>query len=430
MIAPGHWAQLSMSMRDRDGRPLGETKAGPERMCAVPLELRVCPYPGSRHQHERPMNLSALKQVSSSWRGILGGVAFLHRLHRARAGAGALRLADVWRIGNMTNALADFAFLRAWRPLRDGELPSVAGALYKITLGVTSTSAAAWFDGVAPFGAIVDADFLYEYADRYGQLIGPEQVCGGSEAMIKELLRVVLDGLPAFEAGEIACVAGDEARFQRFCDDSASLRLLRYGFDRIDAALRAGLAFELGEPWESALAGDLAGDVRLRRFVALDDAGRLAVLDDLFEGLADERFSVGAGLAATASALRSGWLDEREADPELAARAVDASAPARSLSPAARTTLARYLGRYLLVEKLLAAAVKRLKTRICEDLGVAPGSAQARQRGLDDFQPVRSSRPSMRRVLAEQLGIAVAADGFSVTVTCPGSPPEAPAPPG
>ena len=118
----GALAGRTMLMRDREGRPLGEHKAGAERMQGIATELRTCPYRGSRYHHALPMNVSALRQVTAHWAEVLGGLAYLRDLHHAWAGPATVRLIDVWRVGHLTSCIADFAFARTWNAYDDGEL--------------------------------------------------------------------------------------------------------------------------------------------------------------------------------------------------------------------------------------------------------------------------------------------------------------------
>ena len=416
-------ATRTMLMRDREGRPLGEAKAGAARMSGVPFELRTCPYPGSRHRHPHPMNLSALKQVSAHWQGVLGALAYLHDQHRRAAGASPPCIVDVWRVGHLTNALADFAFMRTWKPVADGELPATIGALYKVSLGVASTSLGAWAAGAVTFTTPTSVDFLLDHAERHGQLIGPEQVCGGTAAMISELLAVALEGgPPRTGAREAAEVVDDEVRFRRFCDATAALRLLRIAFERLDASLRWQLAAETGSELDAdarrALVGELHPEAPLTRFATLDREAQLAVLDDLLAQLADERFPACAGLAAGARALRDGWVREQEVAAVPVAAVVAASGAARALPVAARGRLRRGLARYLWIEQASAALVRELKATVAATLGIDLAAPIARERGLIGFVPARPARPSMRAALRDVFGIAIAAPDGEVTVTC------------
>ena len=407
-------------MRDRDGRPLGESKVGPDLMRDVPYQLRTCPYPGSRHKHARPMNSSALKQVSRNWKGILGSIDHLHRLYRARAPSASLRISDVWRIGCMSQALADFAFLRAWRSYADGELPATIGALYKTTLGVTSTGAGIWTDGQAAFTATANAHDLYDYVERYGQLIGPDEVCGGSEAMLKELFEVVIHGATDRSApGELVDVIGDEHLFHGFCDATSALRLLRFALERMDAALRWQLALELEahlpRSTQSAVAGDLVHDARLGRFLALPAEEQAGVLEEILGQLEDPRF-LPAELLATANTVRDAWSEPAETCATPVEHALDVGGASAHLPPAARQIVTAHAARYVALERAAASAVAQLKARIAEQLGVAPDGEFARARGLLDFVPTSPSRPSMRHALRYTFGIGVSAPRCQVVV--------------
>src|SRR5262249_35167785 len=61
----------------RDGRPIGEGKVPKERRPrGVPFELRPCPYPGRRSevQPDRPMNVSAMTRIVSTFPEALGAL--------------------------------------------------------------------------------------------------------------------------------------------------------------------------------------------------------------------------------------------------------------------------------------------------------------------------------------------------------------------
>ncbi|MDQ3363823.1 MAG: hypothetical protein M3680_00120 [Myxococcota bacterium] len=411
----------AMLMRDAEGRPLSEGKAGPDRMAGVPFALRTCPYPGSRHHHARPMNLSALRQVSAHWDGVLGAVAYLRELHRQSAGTGISCIADVWRIGHMTSSIAELAFMRTWRPIGDRELPATIAAMYKVTLGVTSTSLKAWSDVAVRFTSPASVDFLIDYAERHGQLIGPDQVCGGSETMIRELLAVVVDGGASGDGGRIATtVVGDEAAFRRFCNATAGLRFLRFALERLDAALRRRLASEVGaelsEAGREALIGDLDPGLPVARFALQPHGAQLAMLGDIVGQLADERFACTAGLGAGARALLDAWTGKPRNRTVSVDAVVAASPLARVLSPSSRDQLARCAAHHVELERIAAPLARALKVAVAETLGVSLADPGARELGLVAFVPIRAGRPSMRHALREVFGIVVDAPDGDVTI--------------
>lgn len=361
----GALAGRTMLMRDREGRPLGEHKAGAERMQGVATELRTCPFRGSRYHHALPMNASALRQVTAHWAEVLGGLAYLRDLHHAWAGSGTVRLIDVWRVGHLTSCIADFAFARTWNTYRDGELPAPIGALYKVSLGIASTCFRAWLDRAAAFERDTSADFLLDFAETHGQLIGRDQVCSGSVAMIREMLAIALHGddgrHPRTQARGVVV---DELRFRLFVHATAALKFLRYAFERQDAAMR----------WDLAVADELDARSVLTSFALADDAARLTMLDELFAPVIDPRCD-GTALQPFVARIRACWGAQRVTEPQTA------------------------IARYLELEAEHATLTKLLKRRVAESLGIDPDGPLALERGLVRFVPIREGRPSLRRAL-------------------------------
>jgi len=414
-------ATRTMFMRDDEGRPLGEHKAEEVRPTGTPFDLRVCPYPGSRHHHELPMNLSALKQALAHWPGILGTVAHLHRLHRRSAGSAPLTVGDSWRIGNMCGAIADFVFMRNWQTYGDGQIPAVLGSLYKITLGVTSTSLTAWIDRLATFSTPVSARMLFDYAEANQQLIGAHQVCAGPETLILELLDVVINGADDKQPGpEVLDAIGDHDKFLHFCKATAALRLLRFIVERIDAILRTQLGAELGGALSERGRALFSVDPSswLIRFTTLDEQERARLLEDLFAQLTDARFAPSPACIEGGRALREAFRRASEEDSLPIEELVGMSDAARVLSTTERRTATRSLARYVQIERISAAIVKMLKAELADVLGIDLESPLARERGLVEFVPTRMSRPSMRAAYREVFAIDISAPAGEVTLGC------------
>jgi hypothetical protein len=375
-------------MRDDEGRPLGESKAPAEQLCGVPLELRACPYADSRHNHARPMNVSALKQMLAHWEEVLGGIALLRSLYCAGLKRERLLLIDVYRIGGLTSFLADFAFLRAWAPLGDHELPAAVAALYKAPLGITLTTSAMWADGAARFDSPIAADALYDYADQHGHFIGAHQVCGGPVALIKEVLRLVVDGtgMPGNSSATEAVIA-DRQRFMQFARGASSLGLLRLALDRLDAGMGLDLARVLAaDPAAPAWPETVRQKMRVARYLGLDLAARLDVLDELLTHAAD-RPNGCADLGPATQAIRTAWARPLgDATPSIA-EVVAASPRARLLRPQTVEAVGQHLGRFCAVEHGFAVLVRLLKESIADALGVEQAHPQARELHLVGYVP-------------------------------------------
>src|SRR5215831_141702 len=57
---------------DADGRQVGENNVTPRTLFLdLPTQRRLCSYPGSRYQHDLPMNITAMKHMAKRWPELL-----------------------------------------------------------------------------------------------------------------------------------------------------------------------------------------------------------------------------------------------------------------------------------------------------------------------------------------------------------------------
>src|SRR6516162_5753052 len=68
---------------DVAGRPIGEGRSAAIQQ--VPTAMQSCPYAGSRHHHAKPMNVSALRQITPLWHKIVTLLSWLSQRQRARS---------------------------------------------------------------------------------------------------------------------------------------------------------------------------------------------------------------------------------------------------------------------------------------------------------------------------------------------------------
>lgn len=177
---------------DQEQRPLGEHRAPPSVTRAVPTELRSCPYPGSRHEHRLPMNLSALRQATRHWDEVLVGLAAL----RTWCGGGPqpTTLAELWRL---TAAVAVLPAYLLNGPRGGRVLDGATAALYKACLGLKFLIEQRVLQEILEGGALVDggtADGLSDYAETSGWLVGRQEVCAAPPGLIREILDVAVRG--------------------------------------------------------------------------------------------------------------------------------------------------------------------------------------------------------------------------------------------
>lgn len=194
------------------GRPVGEGRSAIGEQ--VETQLKSCPYPGSRHQHEQPMNFSALQSITPHWRDIVTLLAWLGQRYRTYNACETTRYYDLARISGMGIFLADYLALRHINPLQSNQVPVILSGLYKVCLGFQQVTFFAMMNesfseqgsenkdsGDKAFAQqeaaeLPAANEFYAWLEENELLIGEAEVCGGSELMISKAYEAML-GLPA-----------------------------------------------------------------------------------------------------------------------------------------------------------------------------------------------------------------------------------------
>lgn len=186
---------------DADGRQVGEANVFPPMLrLDVPTRWRTCIYPGSRHLHEKPMNVSALKAMRAHWGPMMAMLlrvraAYLRRCPDALAG---------WTVGHLERLSTAVLTLPAWQLMRsdkrvaDGALHPVLSSMFRVTDGLRMTMHHMLF---IPFGeptrhpdTPMTAAEVHAYAERAFSFISDHGVCAGPKAMVDEFLAVLVDG--------------------------------------------------------------------------------------------------------------------------------------------------------------------------------------------------------------------------------------------
>lgn len=309
---------------DTEGRQVGENEVTPRFLLAPrPTELRTCPYAGSRHLDEKPMNTTALKLMMKRWDHVLALTAQM----RDRVGTRLARTGPRWRLGDLhllaVAALAAPAYLmvRGEAPVPNGALHASLSTLFKVVDGVRIVTLTLLLapDQSATFDTELDAEEVFEISERLALFLGPHGVCAGPEARIRELLDVLMGSAQVSSAGEsldalvgevdtaidyaaaatqLECVVrsfldrqhaavarilprvrgGLAAALERAARAPAPLRTAR------SAGFHASLFEEAGRMWTPRVAcfeGSLASVLGERG----SDAGRVGQLAPAFEGL-------------------------------------------------------------------------------------------------------------------------------------------------
>jgi hypothetical protein len=190
--------------RDSEGRPIRESRTPPEFLKDGEIELKQCPYAGSRYLHANPMNVSALRQMSAHWDEMIDCLGFLREAYRDARGGYRYDLMDIWRTGQMGSALPWFYILRL------GETcPAFAAALSKATLGVGIWGARVLIDQFAARtfavpGPRFTAHQIWETSEANQTLIADTEVCAASQNMMLKFYEPYVGDTPVANLGAVA----------------------------------------------------------------------------------------------------------------------------------------------------------------------------------------------------------------------------------
>ena len=355
-------------LRDRDGRPACAEGFLSDAAFARLVEQRRCPYSGSRLG--RPMNFSALRQISAFWEPILGALTLLRSRLAAASSGEALCLWDLRRASVAGVALPGYVFYRADAPLSDGELPPPLGATSKILFDVVTVIdglAEQWIgSGASPWRMLepADATLVLDAAEASGAFIGPRGVCAAPPRLIREALDALSRPRPesAARAEEIAAEIGDVDAFFRYADAFSAMDAARAYHGALAAAGVARLREDL---LEVAPARRGAAGARLLEACAAAPEDSLArqprskregILRVLRWSLAQlDGGEVAGAPPEDERAAIEGWIEERIA-------ALDASEPVRRITLDALLDAAS-------VERAAGADLARRAARVGAALG-------------------------------------------------------------
>ncbi len=183
------------NMHDTDGRPLGEGHASAKALEGVELETTACPFPGSRKG--LPMNVSTLVQLKDSWDVVMGSMSEVNRGYLKHQGVSETRgWIDALGCTVACVSLPAYLYGQKQKPIKDGELPVIAAALYKVAIGalrvLNSIILKHIHDPENELIAKVDAEAIVTFAENNGQLVGSELACSGAFWRIIEAMTCIV----------------------------------------------------------------------------------------------------------------------------------------------------------------------------------------------------------------------------------------------
>ncbi|MFT3693884.1 MAG: hypothetical protein QM831_12135 [Kofleriaceae bacterium] len=183
---------------DADGRQIGENNVTPRTLFLdLPTQRKLCGYPGSRYQHELPMNQTAMKHMSKRWPELMSLTEqfrlALHQRLPLRA-APAFTAGELHWLAVCTLASVGYVMVRGNDPVPNGQLDGGLAAMFRLIDGVRLVTNDLVRSDVDAKGCDVPvtAQSIAAYADRHDVYRGTHGVCAGPPALIDEYLRVLM----------------------------------------------------------------------------------------------------------------------------------------------------------------------------------------------------------------------------------------------
>jgi hypothetical protein len=217
---------IDTSLRDVEGRLLRENRAPEEAIRPGEIEMKKCPYSGSRQTTPPlPMNMSALRSMKHHWDDVINSVAFMRVAYQEVRGVQKMELFDLWRVSQLGSALPWYYIFGF------GELAATyAASLAKATLGMgiwgqtvfVRTMTEQWTPPPMTSRTIL------ELAEGNGTLIAEREVCSAPEKMLLRFYDALLDLEPQMTTPQMTRLAGVRDSAIRFGAYYANMKLALY----------------------------------------------------------------------------------------------------------------------------------------------------------------------------------------------------------
>ncbi len=202
-------ALVGMAATDEQGRQGENTLAlfAPFLADSVPTEWARCRFSGSRFEEERPMNVSAMRQVRHHFEPLLHAMAAIRTRLLVRAASSPADLTFLAILSDVFFMLGAWVLVRPGEPVRNGALPAWLTSLQKTAAGIgLPVRQLLFFSRELPFNEAArrqpDAAELLRASEEALLFMSPTGVCAGPPAMVERALQVftgqeALDGAGA-----------------------------------------------------------------------------------------------------------------------------------------------------------------------------------------------------------------------------------------
>ena len=186
---------------DAEGRQVGEANVFPAALrLDIETEWRTCPYSGSRYLDQRPMNVTALRSMSTYWPQMMGALRLIRAAYLERYP----QASDNWTVGSiealssLVLAVPTFQLMRNDHPVKNGTLHPALASMFRVTDGLRMVTHQMIFVPVGeptlPVNTPMTVNKLYEYSERNYAFSSAHGVCAGPKVMIEEFLNVLING--------------------------------------------------------------------------------------------------------------------------------------------------------------------------------------------------------------------------------------------
>jgi len=413
--------RIAHPVLDADGRQIGENNVSPRTLFLdLPTQRKLCGYPGSRYQHDLPMNVTAMKHMSRRWPELLSlteqfRAAVTDRMPprdpTARS-AGELHFIAV-----CTLASVGYVMVRGVDPVPNGQLDGGLAAMFRLIDGVrlVTNDLVRALPDARGCETPVTSQTITEYAERHDAYRGQHGVCAGPPALIDEYMRVLF-------GEEAAPIQAEPDVGARLGDLQAAIDYGLLG-QRIEAVVRFFGASQalLHERLRVAYADHLPQTALQALVEAPVDAEHYPLLrtDLPLVETCEREIDLGRWLfaragEALAGKVAAGTLDDLVAlDPTEQATSQRRLAEVFATEPVAGT-LAAVAAAVFALERRCLRIVEREQRTLNERLGRAPGRALT-SADLAAFTRPRNG-PPLFATLAASLGISVSSDAATTVL--------------
>ncbi len=217
---------IDTSLRDVEGRLLRENRAPESAIRPGEIEMKKCPYPGSRQTDPpMPMNMSALRSMKHHWDDVINSVCLMRVAYQRIRGTEKMEVFDLWRVSQLGSALPWYYIFA------HGELaPVYAASLAKATLGMGIWAQTVFVRMVAEQWTPppMTSRTILELAEGNATLLAEKEVCAAPEKMLIRFYDALLDLPPEVKTPQMQRLADNGDAVARFGAYYTNMKLVLY----------------------------------------------------------------------------------------------------------------------------------------------------------------------------------------------------------